>query len=125
MTLKFDTKETYLLISPEETVLDANMTAKLMQGIRGNDHNGMNNFLVDLTNCQRYEIDANELLLELNDWVYNELHGSIVFTNLSNEVFNRIKQERLHLSLNITPTMVEAVDIINMEVLERDILGEE
>lgn len=124
MTLKFNTKETHMQIIPENSILDANMTENLMQSIRENDHNGINNFIIDLSNCHKYEIDANELLMELHDLVYNEMNGSIVFTNLHSEVFNKIKQERLHLSLNITPTLVEAVDIINMEVLERDILGE-
>ncbi len=125
MTLKFDTRETYMQIIPENSILDANMTENLMQSIQKNDHNGINNFIIDLSNCHKYEIEANEPLMELHDWVYNRMNGSIVFTNLNSEVFNKIKQERLHLSLNITPTLVEAVDIINMEVLERDILGEE
>jgi len=120
MTLKFDTRETYMQIIPENSILDANMTENLMQSIQKNDHNGINNFIIDLSNCHKYEIEANEPLMELHDLVYNRMNGSIVFTNLNSEVFNKIKQERLHLSLNITPTLVEAV-----EVLERDILGEE
>jgi anti-anti-sigma regulatory factor len=124
MTLKFDTKETYMLIFPENSILDANMTEELTEGVEQQVNNGMNNFIVDLSNCQKYEITANEPLLELHNKVYNDMNGSIVFTNLTGEVFVKIKQERLHLSLNITPTQLEAVDIISMEVLERDILGE-
>jgi hypothetical protein len=50
---------------------------------------------------------------------------SLVFTGIQSEVMKAMKEEELDLSLNIAPKMIEAVDIISMEILERDLLGEE
>lgn len=125
MTFKFETKETYTIILPECDVLDVNVAEELYQTIKTDTKFDTQNFIIDATNCQKYDIEANELLLEIHDYVYNVMTGSIVFTNLNQDTYNKIKQERLHLSLNITPTLIEAVDIISMEVLERDLLSEE
>lgn len=125
MTFKFETKETYTIILPESDVLDVNVAEELFQTIKTDTQFDTHNFIIDGSNCQKYEIDANALLLELHDYVYHVMNGSIVFTHLNQDVYNKFKQERLHLSLNITPTLIEAVDIISMEVLERDLLSEE
>ncbi len=125
MSFKIDTKENYTLISPENSVIDVNMAAALAKIIKEPTQNDTLNFIIDVSACQKYDIAANDALVNLHEFVYGEMNGSIVFTGLATEVFNKIKQERLHLSLNITPTMIEAEDIINMEVLERDLLGEE
>lgn len=125
MTFKFETKETYTTILLESSVLDVNMAEELFTTIKTGTQNDTNNFIIDFANIQKYEIEANELLLELHEYVYNVMNGSIVFTQLSSEVNNKFKQERMHLSLNITPTFIEAVDIISMEVMERDLLSEE
>jgi anti-anti-sigma regulatory factor len=122
---KIDTKEFFALISPESIKIDANMADELLEFIKSNSQNDINNYIIDLSHVTTYDISSNDGLLVLHEYIYGELNGSIVFTGLNADLYNKFKQERLHLSLNITPTMIEAEDIINMELLERDILSEE
>ena len=49
---------------------------------------------------------------------------SLVFTNLQADVKKTLQQvEDLH-AINIAPTMIEAIDIVSMEKLERDFLND-
>lgn len=50
---------------------------------------------------------------------------SLVFAEPSENVHKRLKQEQLHLIINVCPTMEEAIDIISMEILERDLMNED
>ncbi|MNL76412.1 hypothetical protein D3C87_2023770 [compost metagenome] len=69
------------------------------------------------------ENEALDALLNIHENVYED-QGSIVFTNLQESVMQKMKQERLHLSINIATTMAEAVDFINHEIMERGLLNE-
>jgi hypothetical protein len=60
--------------------------------------------------------------------LHEECYGmgqSLVFTGIRPEVMNTLKQHEANQLLNIAPTMIEAVDIVSMEILERDLLSEE
>lgn len=124
MLFKLETKETYHIISTNFESLDEIMTDGLTEYIKQND-SSLQNYIIDLNTVQHFDIKATNGLIALHDYVYHTLGGSIVFTLIQNNVLQTIKQERLHLTINITPTVIEAEDIINMEVLERDLLGEE
>lgn len=123
MLFKLDTKENHYIISANFDTLDEIMADGLSVYIKNNDL-PLNNFIIDLSNVSNFEIKATPAIIKLHELVYN-VGGSIVFTLLQDAVLQKVKQERLHLTINITPTMIEAEDIINMEVLERDLLGEE
>jgi len=124
MSFKIDTKDNYVLISPENSEINVNMAEALRQIIDTHKTTDTNNFIIDLANCSTFDVLSNTYWLDLHEYTYNELFGSLVFTNLTEEVNQKMKQERLHLSLNITPTLIEAKDIVNMEILERELLGE-
>lgn len=124
MLFKLDTKENHYIISANFDTLDEIMAEGLSVYIKNNDL-PLNNFIIDLSNVSNFEIKATPTIIKLHELVYNKIGGSIVFTLLQDAVLQKVKQERLHLTINITPTMIEAEDIINMEVLERDLLGEE
>ena len=84
---------------------------------------GSHNFVIDLHNISGMDMAAGDLLFDIHHTVYNNA-GSLVFSSPADSVFQTLKQGQYHLSLNITPTLIEAIDIISMEVLERDLLGE-
>lgn len=123
MEFKIDTKSSYTTITPESTILDEKMAEALCHKVKELFHEGSRNFIVDLKKCEKAQIDSGNVLLELHQLIYNN-NGSLVFTELQEAVNQNMKKEQLHLSLNITPTFLEATDIINMEVLERDLLNE-
>lgn len=123
MEFKIDTKSNYILIQSDSEDLSVNMAEALRQKVKDLSGKDSCNFIIDLKSCTQMEIEAGNLLLDLHNRVYDE-GGSLVLTNLSDEVLQTMKKEQLHLSLNLTPTLIEAVDIISMEILERDLLNE-
>lgn len=82
------------------------------------------NIIIGLKNVENISLE----FCTFFETIHNELYEkgiSIVFAEPNENVLKKLKQEQLHLVLNITPTIIEACDIINMEILERDILNEE
>lgn len=124
MQFKFDTKNTYTVVTPLADVLDVNLTANLLNEITVFNADGANNFIIDMQPCTTADNTALLKLAELHDWCY-ENGRSLVFTGLQTDVMRLIQHNDMTETLNIAPTMIEAVDIISMEILERDLFGEE
>lgn len=124
MEFKIDAKTNYTLIQPAERLLNEEMAVSLRQevGTLITQQNGIN-FIVNLQLAEAMEVEAGTQLLELHRTLYENGH-SLVFINLQDAVLQMMKKEQLHLSLNLSPTLIEAIDIISMEILERDILKE-
>jgi anti-anti-sigma regulatory factor len=123
MEFKIDTKTNYTLILPETPEINENMAEALRQKVKELTLQGNHSYIVDLTNCQSCSLAAGNILLDLHETVYNNA-GSLVFTDLQDPVLQSMKKEQWHLSLNLTPTLIEAIDIVNMENIERDLLKE-
>lgn len=124
MQFKYDTKPTYTVITPIYDIVDANLTANLTQQIADLTANGSENYIIDLENCDKADITSLNKILLLHEQTY-EQQKSLVFIGLSEEVAKSFKLADEDRVLNIAPTLIEAVDIISMEILERDILNEE
>ena len=99
------------------------MTEVIRQKVGEATETGSHNFVVNLQNMTSMNMASGNLLLDLHNYVYDN-GGSLVFTTLEESVIQTMKKGQYHLSLNLTPTLIEAIDIISMEVLERDLLGE-
>ena len=123
MEFKIDTKASYTQISPVSAQLNANMAAALTQKCTELTNSDSQNFLIDLSNCQSAEADAFDELVALHDQCYAD-GQSLVFTNISAQVMNEFKEAGADEVLNIVPTEIEAIDIISMEILERDLFNE-
>lgn len=124
MEFKIDTKPSYTQITPVANHLDANLTAALRQKCEELTGNGSPNIIIDIHNCLNADKDAFPGLITLHQHFY-ENNRSLVFTNVQDEVMSLLKQEELDMAINLAPTMAEAVDIISMEILERDLFNEE
>ena len=123
MEFKIDTKPTYTVITPETGNLSVNMAEEIRQKVIDTTETDGHNFVIDLQNISNMEMAAGNEILDLHHEIYNRC-CSLVFTSMNENVMNTMKQGQYHLSLNLAPTMIEAIDIISMEVLERDLLGE-
>ena len=124
MKCSIEIKSTYTIITPECSILDRILVDALLDKIEETKTTTSGMYIiVNLSNCETMEHDAFESLLHLHTTLYAQ-DGSIVFTGINESVMQKMKQERLHLSINLTPTMEEAVDIISMEIMERDLLNE-
>jgi anti-anti-sigma regulatory factor len=124
MEFKIDAKDNYTLITPESAILDANVSDLLAAKCKILYENGSENFIVDLSNCKTANMDAFESLISFTADMY-EMEHSFVFTNLNAELLRKVKDADAIDRLNYAPTFIEAVDIINMEILERDLFREE
>lgn len=123
MEFKIDTKPTYTVITPDSGDLSVNLAEVIRQKVAEATETGSHNFVIDLKNISNMDMAAGNVLLEMHNTIYNH-GGSLVFTSPEDGVMKTMKKGQYHLTLNITPTLVEAIDIISMEVLERDLLGE-
>lgn len=124
MEFKIDTKATYTHITPIYGHLNAIMAAALQEKCTELSEAGSQNFLIDLNNCQDADKDVFALLGGLHEACYGN-EQSLVFTNVPVPVMKVVKEMEADLVLNIAPKEIEAIDIISMEILERDLFNEE
>jgi anti-anti-sigma regulatory factor len=124
MEFKIDTKDTFCIIMPDTNAVNANMADALAQKMEEMRQSGSKNFIVDLQHCQTMDADVAEALVNLHEESYSA-EQSLVFTGINKEVMATLKQNETDLLINVAPKMEEAIDIISMEILERDLLSEE
>lgn len=124
MEFKIDTSQTYIHITPVSNRLDANLTGQLRQKCRELTENGSQNFIVNLVNCLDADHSAFAELAEMHEDCYSN-EQSLVFTGVGDTVMQQLKAEEVDTAINIAPSMAEAIDIVSMEILERDLFGEE
>lgn len=123
MEFKIDTKPNYTLITPVINELDVNLTEELTNKWQELTQSGSNNLIVDLHNCIMADKTVIPHLMVMHERWY-EKEQSLVFTNIQDAVMAMLKDAEIN-ALNVTPTMAEAIDIISMEILERDLFNEE
>lgn len=124
MEFKIDTKDTFTIIMPAAGPINANLAGALLEKVEEMRQSGSKNFIVDLQGSKEIDRLAMHELIALHEECYGQ-DESIVFTGIEAQVMNAIKKEELDLVINIAPSMQEAIDIISMEILERDLLSEE
>ncbi len=124
MEFKIDTKDTFTVIIPQSGSINANLTGALLQKCEEMRQSGSKNYIIDLRNCTTIENDAIESLVGMHEELYSA-EQSIVFTGISDSILEVLRKEEVHYIINIAPKMQEAIDIISMEILERDLLSEE
>ncbi len=124
MEFKIDTKPTYAVITPVSNELNAKMTEALRQKWRELQQSGSGNLIVDLHNFISVDESTLSTLEDLHEEIYGE-QQSLVFTGLQEEVLEVFKATEAYERLNIAPTLIEAIDIVSMEILERDLFNEE
>lgn len=125
MDFKISTNPTYTLLTPDSVPPDANMAAAICQEWPVITESGSKNLILDMQHCQN--LNPEELsaqLWKLHEDFYEKGH-SLVLMNIPPKLFSTLKlndEERL---LNMVPTLSEAIDIVQMEMLERELLAGE
>lgn len=123
MEFKIDTKPTYSVITPVNTAIDANMTAALSDKCQELAKSGSINYIIDLQHCTEADNTSLDDLVQMHENCYNNSQ-SLVFTGVQGGVMQQLQDAELDTVLNIAPKMIEAVDIVSMEILERDLFDE-
>ncbi len=124
MDFKIDTRDTFSVITPVAASITVNLTGALRAEMEKVRQSGSRHFIIDLQNCTSIDKDAIEKLIAIHEECY-AMDTSLVFTGTGGQVIAALKEEEADMILNVAPKMIEAVDIISMEILERDLFGEE
>lgn len=85
---------------------------------------GTSAFVLNVAKVIHIHNDGIQALIDLHNHLYS-VGNSLVIAAPAEILHNKLKMEQAHLMLNICPTLVEAVDIVSMEMLERDLMKEE
>ncbi len=123
MEVKTDTKEKFHVISVETDHLSANMTEELTKHLTAYLHHEIKNAIVKLSNVKSMDEEAAETLVKIQQKFYEE-GASFVICELDKTLETYLDSNNLLELMNVTPTESEAWDIVQMEEIERELLGD-
>ena len=121
MKVKIDTKEKMYVISVEEDILAANMTEDLKKSFLKFLSGPVKNLVINFGQVSEIESEAADTLSSLQQDFY-EGGNSMVFCNFQPAVEKFLDDRELLEVMNVTPTESEAMDIVQMEEMERELL---
>ncbi len=124
MNVKTDTKEKFSVITPEAAELTANMTEELNIMLLPYLQKDIPHIILNMSEVKSIDDRAGEILSNLQQQFY-ENNASMVICGLQPDVEQQLDKLELLEFLNVTPTESEAWDIVQMELIEREILGGE
>jgi len=124
MQVKTNTKERFHVITVTDPALTADMAAELSDLLLAYLQNDVKNLILNLKELQSLDEIAAERLVKLQQNFY-EKNSSFVICELQKPVEDFLDSVNLLEVMNTTPTESEAMDIVQMEEIERDLLTEE
>jgi anti-anti-sigma regulatory factor len=123
MNFKIDTREKFTIITPVSDFSSDNLTAEFKELI--NSHlQHKTNLVINLKNVVNTNEQSIEELAALQQRFY-EQNVSFVICEVQPAVTTVINNLELEDVINITPTETEAWDMVQMEEIERELLGDE
>ncbi len=122
MNVKIDTKEKFTVITPQPSHLTANMTEELSDLLLPYLQKDIPHIILNMSAVSSTEEKAFEMIAILQQKFY-ENNCSLVICALQKTVEEALDKEELLELLNVTPTESEAWDILQMEEIERELLG--
>src|SRR5688572_20505303 len=124
MNVKTDTKEKFHVISVQEAELSASMTDEMADCLLPFLQKDVKNIVLVLSDTKTIDVAAAEKLVYIQQKFY-EKDASFVICEIQEQVENFLDENELLEMMNVTPTQSEAWDIVQMEEIEREILGDE
>jgi anti-anti-sigma factor len=122
MKVKTDTKEKFHVIAVQESTLSADMAAKLSDLLLVYLQNDVKNVILNLKELQSLDEISAEKLVKLQQNFY-EKNSSFVVCEIQKPVEDFLDSVNLLEMMNATPTESEAMDIVQMEEIERELNG--
>jgi len=122
MKVKIDTKERFHAITLPGDSLSATMTEELAACLLPYLQNDVKNIVLILKDIQKIDIAAADKLVSIQQNFY-ENNASFVICELQQPVEDFLDKNELLEVMNVTPTESEAWDIVQMEEVERELLG--
>jgi len=124
MEVKTDTKERFHVIRVETPELTANLAAELKNQLAELLKDTIKNVVLNLAAVKGMQEEGAEILVRLQQQFY-ENEASFVVCELDEKVEAFLDEKELLELMNVTPTESEAYDIVQMEEIERELLGDE
>ncbi|HEX6915207.1 MAG TPA: STAS domain-containing protein [Chitinophagaceae bacterium] len=121
MRVKFDTKEKFTVITPDESVITANMSEALRQACEERLAGMPKSVVLNLQPVNMIEDEAATTIAQVQQKFY-EASSSFVVCGMNNNLEQAFEKLELLEFLNYTPTESEAWDIVQMEEIERELL---
>lgn len=122
MNFKISTKEKMHVISVQESVLTAVLAEEMAALCKSYLSKDIRNVILDLGGVESIQHPAALLMPDLQN-TFLEANASLVFCNFNQDVRRTFQELEIDDLLNITPTESEAWDIVQMEEIERELLG--
>jgi len=124
MNVKIDTKEKFTVITPEESSLSVNMTEELCRLMAVYMQKGIPHIILNLKQVNEMDDKSGEALATIQQQFY-ENNLSFVICEIQKPVEELLDKVELLELMNVTPSESEAWDIVQMEEIERELLGGE
>ena len=122
MKVKTDTKEKFHVITVQESSMSADMAAKLADLLLPYLQNDVKNVILNLKELQSLDEISAEKLVKLQQNFY-EKNSSFVVCEIQKPIEDFLDSVNLLEIMNTTPTQSEAMDIVQMEEIERELNG--
>ena len=116
-----DKKEKYTLVTIHVEKLDSRVSPILKSELVVINAGGEKNIIIDLKECRYCDSSGLSAILIGNRLCKNE-NGTFVLSGLQDSVSKLISISQLDSVLQITPTVDEAVQLLYMEEVEREVL---
>ena len=124
MKVKIDTKEKFHVITPLEAYLPANLTDNIRDLMHGFLKKDVKNVVFNASNVEQVDEAVADCIADTQQSFY-EQNASFVICCLSPELETMLEDKGYLEAMNTTPTESEAWDIVQMEEIERELLGDE
>jgi anti-anti-sigma factor len=122
MNVKTDTKEKFTVITPLDASFAANMAGTSKDILVAYLQKDIPHIVLNMAHVSTINEDEGALLASIQQTFY-EKNCSFVICNLQPAVENLLDEKELLEVMNVTPTESEAWDIVQMEEIERELLG--
>ena len=124
MEVKINTKEKFHAITVPGPSISASMTEDLSMSLLPYLQNDVKNVVLILKDIETMDDAAANALVNIQQKFY-ENNASFVICELQKPVQKFLDEKELSGLMNITPTESEAWDIVQMEEIEREFLGDD
>lgn len=123
MSCLIEQRETFNLITLPEGALNAAIKEELIRHSQDSMAQRQS-IIVDFSKVKQCEIENVDFIQSLHSDVYSDNLSFVITQALDTikQAFNYLLEEE---SINYAPTLAEAIDIVSMENIERELLGEE
>ena len=119
MMVKIDTREKFHVITIHEDYLAANMTEQMDKVVLTLLDDNVKNVILNMKDIKKVDSAAAAHLVKQHDTFYSS-NASFVVCGLQPDIKQQFEHSGVLEKLNYTPTESEAMDMVQMEEIERE-----